>query len=284
MLAQAALMGLAQVDLPAKHAGRIARVAAHPDPERARIAIEKLSRQPGPEITKALVDVVATADRRRAEMAVKALETREGAGPLLATALAGTKDADRANVLRLALRPHLKTLPNAAKKKLVEAALTVLESGDGWQAHVDVAREADGKALAEGLREAVTKLARSKKEGPLKTALTLLTRSDHGTSEDAYRLASILLKESHKDTRPQARDADEALSLLGSLTSRSYDVFAALKKDKSLELDDLYYVGFHFAEEDQPLGRDLLTEVVKQGGRTKLGKMAKNKLGLSTAD
>ncbi len=284
MLVQAALMGLVQVELPAKHAGRIARLAAHPDPERARIAIEKLSRQPGSEVTKALVEVVATADRRRAEMAVKALETREGAGPLLAAALAQSKDADRANVLRQALRPHLKTLPNAAKKKLVEAALERLADGEGWQAHVDAAREADGKALAEGLREAVTKLARSKKEGPLKTALTLLTRGEHGTPEDAYRLASLLLKESHKDTRPQARESDEALSLLEGLAGKSFDVFAALKKDKSLELDDLYYVGFHFAEEDHPLGTDLLGEVVKQGGRTKLGKMAKNKLGLSATD
>lgn len=284
MLAQAALMGLVAVELPQKHAGRIARLAAHPDPERARIAIEKLSRQPGAEITKALVDVVATADRRRAEMAVKALETREGAGPLLATALATTTDADRANVLRQALRPHIKTLPSAAKKKLVEAALERLAEGEGWQAHVDVARDADGKALAEGLREAITKLARSKKEGPLKTALTLLVRSERGTAEDGYRLASLLLKESHKDPRPEARDRDESLQLLGTLSSKSFDVFAALKKDKSLELEDLYYVGFHFAEEDHPLGRDLLTEVVKQGGRTKVGKMAKNKLGISASD
>ena len=42
----------------------------------------------------------------------------------------------------------------------------------------------------------------------------------------------------------------------------------------------LYYVGFHFAEAKKPLGEELLEEVVKKGGRTKVGKMAKNKLAL----
>lgn len=281
MLAQAALMGLVAVDLPAKHAGRIVRLASHPDPERARIAIEKLSRQPGDAVTKALVDVVATADRRRAEMAMKALEAREGAGVLLAAAMLETEDADRANILRQALKPFARALPPATRKKLVAAALERMSEGEGWQAHADVAREADGKALAEGLRELASKLARSKKESALKSVLTLLARSEHGTADDRYRLASILLRASHKDTRPAARSSDEALALLEGLSGTSFDVGAALRKDKSLELDELYYAGFHFAEEQHPLGQELLSEVVKKAGRTKLGKMAKNKLGIS---
>jgi hypothetical protein len=40
-------------------------------------------------------------------------------------------------------------------------------------------------------------------------------------------------------------------------------------------------VGFHFKEEDHPLGTELLEHVAKEGGRTKIAKMAKNKLGLS---
>ncbi len=281
MLAQAALMGLVAVELPAKHAGRIVRLAAHPDPERARIAIEKLSRQPGDAVTKALVDVVAAADRRRAEMAIKALEPREGAGPMLAQALIDASDADRANLLRQALKPFARALPPAMRKKLVAAALDRLAEGEGWQAHADVAREADGKALAEGLRELAGKLARGKKESALKSVLSLLARSEHATPEDRYRLASMLLRASHKDTRPAARASDESLALLEGLSSSPFDVAAALRKDKSLELDDLYYVGFHFAEEQHPLGQELLGDVVKKAGRTKIGKMAKNKLGLS---
>jgi len=111
--------------------------------------------------------------------------------------------------------------------------------------------------------------------------LTLLARSEHGSADDRYKLASMLLRDSHKDTRPAARASDESLALLEGLSGSSFDVAAALRKDKGLELDDLYYVGFHFAEENNPLGQELLAEVVKKAGRTKIGKMAKNKLEIS---
>ena len=64
---------------------------------------------------------------------------------------------------------------------------------------------------------------------------------------------------------PAARAADESLVLLEGLAGSSFDVAAALRKDKGLELDDLYYVGFHFAEDQHPLGQELLAEVVKKG-------------------
>ena len=282
MLAQAALMGLAAVELPKKHAARIARIAAHPDPERARVAIEKLAHQSGPEATRALVDVVAKLDRRRGELAQRALEGREDAGPLLIEAFLEEKDADRSNSLRLTLRPHLKSITAPAKKKLVKAALERLEGELPWQAHADIARECDGKAFAEGLRELAQSLSRKKSaEAMYRAVLGLLSRSEHGQPEDGYKLASLLLRESHQDTRPAARQNDEALKLLDGITGSKFDVGAALKKDKHLELAHLYYVGFHFSESQHPLGVELLEHVAKEGGRTKLGKMAKNKLGLS---
>jgi hypothetical protein len=284
LIAQAAIMGLAAVDLPQKHAARIARLAGHPDVERARIVIEKLGRQPGPEATKALVEIIAKQDRRRGEMAVAALKARaaggakDDAGPALAAALASEVDADRANSLRIALRPLVPKLPAAAKKKLVEAALGRVAEGSGWEAHVDVAREADDKALAAGLRELVTKLARAKKDDKVKIVLGLLARAGDATDDDRYKVASLRLRESPRDTLPAARKSDDALGLIETLADRGFNVVAAMKKDKALELDHLYYVGFHFAEERHPLGAELLAT---EGGRAKIAKMAKNKLALA---
>lgn len=283
MLAQAALMGLAAVELPKKHAARIAKIAAHPDPERARVAIEKLAHQAGPEATRALVDVVAKLDRRRGELAQKALEGRKDAAPILVEAFLEEKDADRANSLRLTLRPHLKAITPATKKKLIEAALSRIGEDLPWQAHADIARECDGKAFTEGLRELAQGLSRKKSaEATYRAVLGLLSRSEQGLDEDRYKLASLLLRDSHQDTRPAARENDESLALLDRLTGSKFDVAAALKKDKHLELAHLYYVGFHFSESDHPLGTELLEHVAKEAGRTKLGKMAKNKLGLAT--
>lgn len=289
LIAQAALMGLAAVDLPQKHATRIARLAAHPDVERARIVIEKLGRQPGPEATKALVEIIAKQDRRRGEMAVGALRARSSdggqsdAGPALAAALAAETDADRSNSLRIALKPLVAKLGAAMKKKLVEAAVERVNEGTGWEAHVDVAREADEKALGAALRELATKLARAKKDDKVKVVLSLLARSSEATDDDRYKVASLRLRESPRDTLPAARKSDESLGLIESLADRGFNVVSAMKKDKALELDHLYYVGFHFAEERHPLGSELLKVVATEGGRAKIAKMAKNKLALAGA-
>jgi hypothetical protein len=57
----------------------------------------------------------------------------------------------------------------------------------------------------------------------------------------------------------------------------------ALKKDKSTTPEQLFYLGFHFAEEGDPVGEELLSEVIARGPRTKLAKAAKNKLKLAEA-
>jgi hypothetical protein len=111
----------------------------------------------------------------------------------------------------------------------------------------------------------------------------VLCRSDGCTDEDRYGLAAAELTRGVHDTRPAARSGDESLRLLGALLDRGVDVGALLRKDKSLELDHLYYVGFHFAEEGHPLGEELLRVVADKGGRTKIAKMAKSKLALATA-
>ena len=281
LIAQAALMGLAAVEIPLKYASRIARLAGHPDIERARIAIEKLGQQPAAETTKALVEVIAKHDRRRGEIAANVLKNREDAGPVIASAFEKETDADRANSLRIALKPLVAKLGHAARKRLVEAALERVVEGSGWEAHVDIARDADDKALGAGLREALVKLTRAKKEERAKVVAALIAKTGAATDDDRYRVASMRLKESSRDTQIAARKGDEALGLIGTLADKGFNVVAAMKKDKGLELDHLYYVGFHFAEERHPLGQELLSVVATEGGRTKLAKMAKNKLALA---
>src|SRR6185436_7863540 len=110
------------------------------------------------------------------------------------------------------------------------------------------------------------------------TVLRLLGKTDRATQEDRLDLAVLELKKSVKDTRKETRAGDEALRALGQILQKGgLDVGKALRQDRSVSMDELFYVGFHFAEEGHALGEELLAEVVKRGGRTKLAKMAKNK-------
>jgi len=282
VLAQTALHTLGTIELPAKLAKRLVKLAAHPEMDRAQFAIGELGRRAGPESAEALVEILCKAEKRRAELAATALAGREEAISPLAKALLETRDADRAWIIRNVVRPMAKKIKPAVRKQLQDAALATLAAGDrGWEAAFDVARDADPKATAEALRELAQKLAKGKNPDKAATVMRLLSKSEHATDEDQYRLASLELAKSRQDTHPSMRANDEALKLLGTLLGRGFDVATALRKDRSLDLDQLYYVGFHFIEQRQAVGEELLEEVVKKGGRNKVARMARNKLALT---
>lgn len=282
VLAHTALHTLSTLEVPAKLLRRLVKIATHTDLERSRLAIEQLGRRPGVETAEALVEILATVDRKRAELAAAALAGRAEAAPALAKALLEATDPDRGWLLRNALRPFAKQLKGPVLARLRASAIEKLAKGTrGFEAELDVARDGDAKAVASDLRDLAARLLKSKKADRATAVLRMLSKSEHATADDLYRLASIELAQSRLDTQPGARATDDALRLLSSLLERGFDVAAALRRDRTLDPSMLYYVGFHFAELRHPLGAELLEEVVKKGGRTKVAKMAKNKLALA---
>lgn len=281
MLAQAALMSLAALELPRKHAGRIARIATHGDLERATIAIEKLRRTEGAEATSVLVSLLG-GERKRSALALEALEQRPDALPALVDAFVEAKSPELAEGLRSALRGKAKQLTPNQRRKLVETAAARATAGELSTPHVDAAREADPSGLAKALAEVEKTLSRKKSvAGAHRAVLQVLARGERASEEHALKLLRLLLAESPRDENRDARARDPALRFAEELADRGIDVGDALRKDKALEPEQLYHVGFHFADVGHPLGNELLTELVKRAGRTKLGKMARNKLGLS---
>jgi hypothetical protein len=95
--------------------------------------------------------------------------------------------------------------------------------------------------------------------------------------EDKFRLALGQLK-----AHGQRRQA--AVELLSDLYRNSaFPLFETLKKEKKLVPEDLFNLGFVFAErpgDERSLGRSLLEHVAASVPRTKIGKSAKNKLKL----
>ena len=283
LLAQTAFHTLGALQLPPKLAAKLVSLAKHPDYDRARFAIDQLGRQGTPESVQALVSIVTGPDRRRADFAAAHLHGKDEAIPLLAKALLNIDDRERAWTIRTTLRPGAKKISAALKKQFVERAAELLATeAAGWEAVLDIARECSPEATSEALHALVDKYRRGKKGEKAKAVLSVICKSESATDTDRYALASLELADSPLDTTPGARERDEALRVLRLLVKRGFDVATSMRKDRSLDLPHLYYVGFHFIEEDQPLGDELLLEVVKKGGRTKLAKMAKNKLQLAT--
>lgn len=298
-LAQTALHTLAALEIEGESFKRLEKLVAHPDVERARFVLEMLGRQPGAEAARVLVGVLATAkDKRRAELAASCLATHvegeareapaspggaavrpDAVGPL-AKALLDADDADRAWLLRSALKPSARKVPPATRKQMLDLATRRLAAGErNWEPLLAIVRDADAPAAAEALRSVASRLRKNDADKAL-TVLRVLCRNEGCDDDDRYALASAELAHSPCDTRPATRASDESLRLLSALLDRGVDVGAKLRKDKSLTLDHLYYVGFHFSEDQHPLGEELLKLVADEGGRAKIGKMARSKLAL----
>lgn len=284
-LGQTALHTLGSLKVGDDTAKRLEKLALHPDFDRARFVLDLLGRMGGNEAARVLTKVlVTTTDRRYAEAAAAGVQGKEDAVPALAKALLETENPDRAWVLRNVLRPTAKKISPALRRQILEGAVERLGAGErGWEALLDVARDADPDAAAAALRALAEKLRRGKKDERARSVYQILCKSDRATDDDRYALASLELARSTRDTRPASRAGDESLRILATLLRSGFDVARALKKDRAVDLEHLYYVGFHFTELDHPLGEELLEEVVKKGGRAKVAKMAKNKLALAEA-
>lgn len=278
-LAQTALHTLGTLALSPESIRKLGRLLSSPDPERVRFVIDLLGRVPGGDAAKLLVDVLTRLDRRYAEAAANALFGKEDAAPVLARALLETQDGDRAWALRNVLRPLAKKLPVALRKELLAHATERLAAGErGWEAALDVVRDADPDAVSDALRAMAHKFARARNAEKAESVLAVLTKGERSLPEDRYLMASLALLKSPLETRPGARKADVALRLLDELAKSGFDVSRALRKDRNLDLEHLYYVGFHFVEVGHPAGRELLEDVRARGGRAKVARMAKTKL------
>jgi hypothetical protein len=255
--------------------------------------MEMLGRQEGAHAARVLVQVLATTtDKRRAEIAASCLRVHEEGKPLaaavredavghLAKAILESPDADRAWLLRGVLRPSAAKTPVALRKQLLDTAIKRVGGGEGhWEALLAAVRDADARAPAEALRGLAQKL-RKTDPGKSVAVLRVLCLGEGATDDDRYALAVGELARGSRDTRPAARASNEALRLFGAMIDRGTDVASMLRKDRSLELEDLYFLGFHFAEENLPLGEELLRLIVEKGGRAKIAKMARSKLALA---
>lgn len=216
----------------------------------------------------------------RAQAAAQALAGNTKAVPLVSAILSDREilgGSTRVQLCADVLSPVDKFTP-AQRKKFVALTVESVEEGrPGYEALVKVAREKDGEALADGLRTLVTSLRRRKRNEKAAAVLGLLERGDRATPEDRFRHAILALGQSRKDTRPQARQRDEALKLFAELLDDGADLMRLLKKEKGVDDEDRFYLGWHFIEEGHSVGEELLDDIIARKPRTKLARMAKNK-------
>jgi hypothetical protein len=219
--------------------------------------------------------------------------------PLTRALLAAT-DEQVARRYAGALRSHRGHVSAAAIDELVASATEHLERHGKGKATADsillerVINEAIAELAPEKhvelLFERARRLRRAGKPAEAFAALKplLRTRADLDAAihaEDRYLLAVLGLKAAGQAILRAAHADDPVLTQFGRLSAAGFPVAKNLSREKDVEDDEIYGLGFRLLESsdenDKSLGAELLQGILDERPRSKLGKAARNKLKLT---
>ena len=143
-------------------------------------------------------------------------------------------------------------------------------------------READPNELRDWLERRALTLRKKEDYANALLYLRLLTRDPACGLPVRFELAACELKRSSKELAAESRAADPAIQQFLNLAQHyEADLFGHLEKARWLEPEDLYYLGFHLAEQTgrlQALGGKVLHLVIERSPKSKLAQAAKSKL------
>jgi hypothetical protein len=274
--------------LPKEYQLLLARLVDSPHVSVQKFALRKMGEFDSPAVVRALVQQLGDLDAARRDAAARSLQKVTSARALLTKEFLVCDDARKAwaiaEILPLyegkwrhdtldALWTRLRTAV-ADDDRIQGAYLYFLKSVDIEYVYAQLATHGAQLLQKKNYREAAKFLSRLK-EFPTFQA------------EDKYRLALALLKLHPHAVESLARRHEPVLDLFTDLyRSSAFPLLETLKKEKMLEPEDLFYLGFHFVEggaDERDLGKDLLAFLTSRYPRTTVGKSARNKLKLPAA-
>ncbi|MCA9670707.1 MAG: HEAT repeat domain-containing protein [Myxococcales bacterium] len=257
--------------------------------EARRYAVEKLGRSGDNKAVNTLVELLDSDDPAARETAARALSHMDSAAAALIKALPeAMSDEKRLTRLVHLIKPHARALTAAQKTTIAELAVGAVEKGSAISTPLlALLRATDPAGFAEKLTDKAMRLKRAKK---FKEAFSLFRRLDEASmlGEDEARYAALVsglcATDAKKDLGRATRTTDPILRQAVELVTVGYPVARKLKKDRTLTPEDLFFVGFNFAEsqdeDEREFGGELLSHLAETSPRSKLGKSAKNKLRL----
>ncbi len=260
-----------------------------PDLAARRLAMEKVGDRDAAEVVAGLMEQMTHPDRGVRDAARARLAKLDLGRKALAKAVVAAGTTEEMWSLARSVAPFVGSFPKEVRDQLLKQAFAYIEADDHRSDPLlFLLREAD----APGLRDRVHEqgVARRKKKD-YETALKylkLLARDPAVGFPVRLELAMVGLKQSAKDVAGDSRANDPSLRQFEHVLAHSADeVVKAIEKAKWLDEEDLYYLGFHFAERfgtEKEFGAAVLKLVTKSAPRSKLASAAKNKLKSVAAD
>jgi hypothetical protein len=137
--------------------------------------------------------------------------------------------------------------------------------------------------VVEALRKESAKLLKAGRARDAVRLRQIVRELPIATDDDVYDLAVSLLKTRRRGFDAPFKRPDAALDLLVTLEDKRFPAAARLKRERALDKEELYAIGFALAEgtgSARRLGEEILSYLAAREPRTKIGKSARNKLAL----
>lgn len=285
-VAAPALMVLSRLPVSDKQVGDWATLFAAPDAAARRLAVEKLGDRDTAEVADGLMAQLRHSDRGLCDAARARLVRLATGRKALTDALLAAESPEAAWEFARLVAGFVGDLSAGLRTRLFELASAHLEADDRRaDALLFLLRDADAAGLREGLVEKAVELRKKKKFDAAMVYLRTVARDPSIGFPVRLELALCGLKVSRHELDVADRQADLSLRNLGLLLEQDADLLTKeVEKAKWLAATDLFYAGFHFAEQfgrPRQFGADLLKLVLKREPKGELAKSARNKLKLT---
>jgi HEAT repeat protein len=261
----------------------LSRLMQSPHGEVQKFALRKMGAFSTPATVRTLVEQLGDPDYRRRDVAASSLRKIPEARAALIKELVTCDDASKAwSIAELLPSFEGKWRQDTLELlwKRLQAALIAEERIQ--TAFLHVLKQADANYTRDQLAAQGARLVKAKKYKEAVAFLTPLKDFAEIEPENKFHLAVAQLK-LHSHTVASHRH-HPAVELLADLYRNSaYPLFEALRKERSLEPEEVFSLGFSFVErpgDERTLGKDLLEHIASKFPRNKIGKSAKNKLKL----
>jgi HEAT repeat protein len=265
-------------DLPEDSRATLSRLLTSPHAAVQQFALRKMGDVGTPATVRTLIEQLGDPDYRRRDIAAHSLHKIPEARAALLKELLACEEASKAwSIAELLVSYEGKwrrDILNGLWKRL-QAAIAAEDRIQNSFMHV--LRKAGAEYVYEQLAAEGARLLKAKKYKETAAFLTPLKEFPEFKPEDKFQLALAQLKAHSQRQQPAVELFSEVYR------SSAFPLFETLKKEKKLTPEDLFSLGFTFAERpgaERSLGRSLLEHVAAKVPRTKIGKSAKNKLKL----
>lgn len=278
-----ALMLLKIAPVAAKHSKHWLQLLTAPDVATRRFAVEKLQGVENAEMAHAMLAQLRHPDRNLREETLRALLGHDAGRSAVLEEMLAVTELDRVWFLARALAPGGKELTPSQRTKILDHVVQFHDADDRRAGPlVFLLREIDPAWLRDQLEAKALERRKKKKYAEAIGYYRLLAQDPACSEETRFELAATGLKESTHDLAPEHRASDPSLNQFARLLQNpAFDLLGHVSKAKWLDVDDLFYVGFHFVEQThraKEFGRHLLEGVVKRSPKSDLAKQAKRKL------